>query len=179
MSKFNEVFLFVLFIFIFLASCTGEKIQLPENKKPKDDLKEKLLAMNVSFSQEEITEIQNYIKEDSLTTYLASPLSFWYNIKEEGSGEKIKIGDRVQVLYDLQLLDGTLCFSFEEKGAATIVVGKFSQTKALDEALLLLKEEGSGIFIFPSSLAYGVAGKKPCIPPWAPVIYNIVSVKKI
>jgi FKBP-type peptidyl-prolyl cis-trans isomerase len=167
-----------LFSFFLLFACVENKPQIPLNKSPKDNLKENLLEMNKMFAEKENQEIESYIKENKLETQ-KSPLAFWYKIQEKGEGRPIKKGTKVRILFNLRLLDGTICYTPQNKGKKEIVVGKIESTKGLDESLLLLNEGGSGLFIIPSALAFGIAGDQDCVGAKQPIIYEILHVEII
>ena len=58
-------------------------------------------------------------------------------------------------------------------------IGRYDINKGLDEAVLMLNEGGSGQFIIPSGLAFGMLGDLDCVEAKETVIYDIQSVEII
>jgi len=161
-----------------LVSCGAKEPQLPANKLPKDYTKENLLEMNVALAQKEEADIKAYL--DSVGENMQkSEGGFWYEIKSHGYGDSIRRGDKVEVMYQLSLLDGTICYTPQSGGKKNIVVGRADETKGLDEALLMLKEGGKGKFMIPANLAYGMVGDQKKIGSKKTIIYEITSIEKV
>ena len=167
------VLLFVLFI-----GCRNDRPHLPANKLPKDYTTENLLEMNRVLAEKETKEIEAFVQQNQLD-FTQSPLAFWYYIEYQGNGRPIKKGDKVRVTYNLSLLDGTVCYTPENKGDKTITIGKFDIIRGLDESLLLLNEGGRGTFIIPSDLAFAMIGDQDCIGAKKTIIYEIKTLEII
>ena len=172
-----EGFRGLVFIFILLfTGCRNEKPHLPVNKLPKDYTTENLLEMNRVLAEKETKEMEAFVEQSDIY-FTQSPLAFWYNIEYQGSGRPIKKGDRVRVTYNLSLLDGTICYTPQNKGDKIITIGKFDIIRGLDESLLLLNEGGRGMFIIPSDLAFAMIGDQDCIGAKKTIIYEIKTLE--
>lgn len=86
----------------------------------------------------------------------------------EGSGDSIKIGDRVQLFYEIRTLDSTLRLSSGRYEPVEMVVMPPTQLSsspqtiggilALNEALTYMKKGSKALLIFDSSLGFGQYG---------------------
>ena len=101
----------------------------------------------------------------------------WYCITKAGEGELFKENDRIVYNYQCHLLDGTLCYSSEDKGPDEIRLGRSELPAGLNEGLRLLRPGSEAIFILPPFLAYGLIGDGKKIPPRSPIVYNIQVVR--
>ena len=165
------------FILLFIG-CRNDRPHLPANKLPKDYTTENLLEMNRVLAEKETKEIEAFVEQSELD-FTQSPLGFWHHIEYQGNGNQIIKGDKVRVTYNLSLLDGTVCYTPQNKGDKTITIGKFDIIKGLDESLLLLNEGGRGTFIIPSDLAFAMIGDQDCIGAKKTVIYEIKTLEII
>ena len=140
--------------------------------------KENLLEMNRALAELEKKNVAEYIAKID-TSFQQSSSAFWYKIENNGNGAALQRGDKVQILFNLNLLDGSLCYTPNDKGNQTITIGRYDINRGLDEALLMLHEGGRGKFIIPADLAFGIIGDQDCVGSKQTVIYDILSVEKI
>jgi FKBP-type peptidyl-prolyl cis-trans isomerase len=140
--------------------------------------KENLLEMNRVLAELELKNIEKYIAETD-TTFRKSPSLIRYKIENQGAGKKLTRGDEVHILFNVRLLDGSVCYTPDHKGDRTISLGRYDITRGLDEALLMLNDGGRGIFIIPADLAFGMVGDGDCIGSKKTLIYEILSIEKI
>ncbi|GHT32082.1 hypothetical protein FACS189434_03060 [Bacteroidia bacterium] len=169
--------LFIVFLASVLSSCGNETPQTPLNKQPRNLTKENLLEMNRVLAELEMKNIEQYVAETD-SSFQKSPSLIWYKIEQQGSGKKLTRGDKVHILFNVRLLDGSLCYTPEHKGDRNISLGRYDITRGLDEALLMLNDGGRGTFIIPADLAFGMPGDGDCIGAKRTVIYEILSVEK-
>ncbi|MCQ2218181.1 MAG: FKBP-type peptidyl-prolyl cis-trans isomerase [Paludibacteraceae bacterium] len=176
MHDFWKIFV-PLLAFLALLGCRGDdRPQIPYNKLPKNTVNDDFLAMNVGFMELEREEINHYI--DSLNLNMDSTISgLRYRIDEVGYGDSVAKTDEVTVRYTITLLDGTTCDDLRDV-VKIVRLGKGDLIKGLEESIRLLKVSGSGTFILPSYLAYGVSGKSGCVPPWSPVFCKVCLIEK-
>ena len=96
------------------------------------------------------------------------PSGLFYFPLEEGTGDSIKIGDRVQIYYDLWTLDSIKKSSSGRYEPLQLIVSHPSQLssspnsiggmRALNEALTYMKKGSKSMLIFDSSLGFGQYG---------------------
>jgi FKBP-type peptidyl-prolyl cis-trans isomerase len=96
------------------------------------------------------------------------PSGLYYIELEEGTGDSIKIGDRVQIFYDMWTLDSSRVASSGQYEPLELVVLHpsdlgYSATlpediRALHEALTYMKKNSKALLIFDSGLGFGQNG---------------------
>ncbi len=152
----------------FLLSCSNtEQPQIPENKKPKDNLKQDFIDFNKGYMEFEENEIKDYIDSLQLDMKL-SPMGFYYRVLREGAGQKAEKTYRAYTLVTLAPLHSNPCSDYIEKpkdfvlGASNVIIG-------LEDVVLSMKVGGISDCIIPAMLAYGVSGLKGCVPSYSPV----------
>ena len=132
--------------------------------------------LNRYFVQKDRERIENYIERKNLKMTEA-PSGFWYKIKYEGSGDCFADYDKVVLEYEVNLLDGTRCYSSDDLGPKEVIIGKSSIEAGLNQGLKMLRSGDEAIFIIPPFLAYGLSGDGKNIPSRAILIYNITSAR--
>ncbi len=163
---------------VLLASCQDPAPQIPYNKLPKDDPTESLIEMNKEFAAIEDSLIRAYI--DSLSIpFTTTKSGLRYYITNQGEGDSISMTDQVTYRYSVKLLDGSTCDKLTDV-VKTENLGHCEIERGYREALSLLKQSGSGVFVMPSFLAYGVIGVPKCIPSWTPIecTITVIEVKR-
>ena len=146
-----------------------------------------ITAVSVTFfsCKENSLERQRKDELDKLNTYIRAhhaeldrrPSGLYYIELEEGTGDSIKIGDRVQLFYDIWTLDSLKVRTSGRYEPLDMIVSHpndlgFSATevqeiRALHEALTYMKKHSKALLIFDSGLGfgqngtYGIAGFTP------------------
>ena len=103
--------------------------------------------------------LKGYFAKNQLTP-AKTPSGLYYNVKEEGPGDKPMVGDSVTMNYTGTLLDGTKFDSntdtaFHHVIPFSFVLGRGSVIRGWDEGVALLKTGSKATLYIPSSLAYG------------------------
>lgn len=161
--------LIVPFFLILISSC-GYTPETSEQKKTlaKQDLEE----LNRYMVEKDRERIESFIERKGLSMQ-EDPTGLWYGIISEGVGELITTNDKVAYEYECSLLDGTVCYSSDNDGLKEIVIGKSEMEAGLDLSLRKLKAGGSGIFVLPPFMAYGLKGDGKNIPSRSVLVYKI------
>ncbi|MGQ9619726.1 MAG: FKBP-type peptidyl-prolyl cis-trans isomerase [Bacteroidales bacterium] len=173
-TKYYILFSIIILGLFIIASCNnqvGDTIQ-----KKKTGIKE-LEGVNSYLVQKDRERIQNYIERKSLVMK-ESPSGLWYCIINEGEGKFFGDNDRIIMEYNCSLLDGTKCYSSNDTGPKSIVLGKSIIEAGLLEGLKLLKPGGEALFIIPPYLAWGIPGDGKAIPSRAILVYEIKILNK-
>ncbi len=103
-----------------------------------------------------------------------TPSGLMYVVTEEGEGSKPKSGQMVKAHYTGTLLNGSKFDSSRDRGKPfEFPVGKRRVIRGWDEAFLDMKKGEKRILIIPYSLAYGVRGRPPIIPPKATLVFDV------
>lgn len=162
---------FLLFFLLFLLSCNGKDNQ-ENNRKVLKHSKESLEEINKSLIEKDDHLIRSYVNRRGWNMK-KSETGLWYMIIEKGDESKVVEGDIVKYNYKLRLFDGTLCYSSDDLGPKTIIVGQGGVESGLEEGLLLMSKGSKGRFILPPHLAHGLIGDENKIPARAIIIYDI------
>jgi FKBP-type peptidyl-prolyl cis-trans isomerase FkpA len=171
MVIFNRVTIrFLTLIFLLqLVSCRNISEKKISDSKPG---KNEMADLNRYFVQKDRERIQNYIERKNLKM-MESSTGLWYQILNDGTGDRLTDNAKILMNYECSLLDGTKCYSSEQLGPKEIVLGKSPIEAGLNEGLRLLKPGAEAIFIIPPFLAYGFVGDRKMIPSRAVIVYNV------
>jgi FKBP-type peptidyl-prolyl cis-trans isomerase len=102
-------------------------------------------------------------------------------VVKEGTGDLVKRGDLVSVLYKGQLLDGTVFDQTKDASKPfTFRVGRGMVIEGWEQGLQLMRPGEKRILIVPFELGYGTRGDPPKIPKRATLVFEVelVEVKK-
>jgi FKBP-type peptidyl-prolyl cis-trans isomerase len=129
-----------------------------------------LLELNRVMAETERKDILRFIEEKGWQMEYSSS-GFWYEIYDKGSGKPFLKNNLGHIEYSLSLLNGTNC---AENAPLIVKKGAGEEPRGIDEALGMLQEGGSGRFIIPSNLAYGMLGNEDrCVTSHAPIVYEV------
>ena len=114
-------------------------------------------------------------KKDTLHTFIDSQhgFKFYYLNQNPNADYTAQFGDIVTYDYSLSDLRGNELYQEKPDGDYKYNVDKEEVFQGLRSALKLLKEKESGVFFFPSSVAYGYRGDKDKITFNQPIIAKI------
>ncbi len=169
--KFN-LFLFSLFFFHLLTSCSGSGSEASDQGKDIRVKKEDLLRANRFLAGKDMELIEAYVKRRNWDIEF-SETGLGYQIFEHGNGTKIEKGRTITMEYKLSLLDGRICYSSDNDGPRSFRVGQGGVEAGLEEGVLMMREGDRARFVLPSFLAHGLIGDQNRIPPRAVLIYEI------
>ncbi len=123
-----------------------------------------------TFEKQRRNELK-YLEEFMRTHYSGKdprPSGLFYFPVEEGTGDSIKIGDRVQIFYDIMSLDSVSLLSSGRFEPVEMVVSppaqlssspkSISGLRSLNEALTYMKKGSKSLLIFDSALGFGQSG---------------------
>jgi FKBP-type peptidyl-prolyl cis-trans isomerase len=97
-----------------------------------------------------------------------------YIILQEGSGNLIKAGEKVAVLYVGRLLNGTIFDQATEKEKAFVFrVAREQVIQGWDQILQEMKLGEKRLVVIPAELAYGTRGQPPKIGRNASLVFEI------
>jgi len=165
----------ILFLSITFNSCKNKVTK--EDPRP-DWTTEESIKMQSTFTEEEEDEINLFLKRhnDWKMTKTGTGLRYFIHTKSDAI-DSAKVLDLVTVDYSIQLLDGTICYTSEDKGPQSFIVEKSDLESGLHEAIKLMCTGDKALFILPSHLAHGLIGDTDKIPPLMPIIYEIELLK--
>ncbi|MBT6377168.1 MAG: gliding motility-associated peptidyl-prolyl isomerase GldI [Flavobacterium sp.] len=169
-------FIFLL-VFLGVNSCSEQEARAPITSSKSNGLLSTISVLK-EINKAEETKIKNYIKKDSLHSYISSPNGFWYRYIVKNDSDTIfpVKGDIVQVSYDLLDLNDQIIYSKETNGIKEYVVDKEDFIPGLQAGIKLMKEGESMKFIIPSFNAFGVLGDEKKIGMNTSIISRITLI---
>ena len=170
---------YLLYSFLIILLFVKCKSETEETKKNKGNWTTKnSIEMQKTFAQEEEDEIDLFLKRHSDWKMTKTGTGLRYFIYEKSNlKDTAKIYDEVTVDFEIKLLDGTICYTSENKGSESFMIEKTDVESGLHEALKYMCTNDKALFILPSHLAHGLLGDSDKIPPLVPVIFDIHLLK--
>lgn len=162
----------LVFLLCSISSCSNSQNRKEQPSKSSQISLERYIEINKQLVGEEQKIIARYVEDEALEMN-TTETGLWYEISEEGNGDKIVKGKVVTLDYNIWLLDGTLCYSSANDGQKAFLVGQGGVESGLEEGILLLKRGSKATFIMPPHLAHGLIGDDDRIPSRAILRYEI------
>ena len=160
-------------LLLILQCCIlGCSDRSPQKKINYAAIKEPLIKANERFVRKESDEIDAYIHTHHLEM-LQTATGIRYKVLRPGTGATAKIGQYITMGFTVKLLDGSLCYSSQQKGPRTFKIGEDHVESGLHELATLLSKDEHVLVILPSYLAFGLIGDGGKIPPRASVVYDL------
>ncbi|WP_111683577.1 gliding motility-associated peptidyl-prolyl isomerase GldI [Winogradskyella tangerina] len=162
---------YLILIALTISSCKSPEARMPETVQSGSFLKESA-ERNKKLNEQEQRLIQDIIKNDPETDYIASESGFWYyyNTRVENDTIQPEFGDIIDFKYTISDIQGNEIYAETQK---TYVMDKQELFTGLREGLKLMKPEESVTFIFPSQKAYGYYGDDKKIGTNIPLICEV------
>jgi FKBP-type peptidyl-prolyl cis-trans isomerase FkpA len=153
------------------ASCGNDSNKATKQASSKE-MQQKLIDANKMYVKRESDEIDQYVNHKAwkMTT---TGTGLRYMITFEGKGELAKLEKYARVKYKISLLDGTVCYTSEEKGTKEFLIGQDNVESGLHEGIQYMHVGDKAVMILPSHLAHGLLGDDNKIPPKASVVYEL------
>jgi FKBP-type peptidyl-prolyl cis-trans isomerase len=171
----GQVKVFVWFVLSFTMMLILISCQQPvesDKKVNSKNIEESLLNANKHLVKTEDQQIDDFIKRYGwIMTETGTGLR--YLIYQQGEGEKAEKGNTVTIGYTTSLLNGEICYSSEETGNKTFIIGQGGVEAGLEEGILFLKKGDRAKIILPSHLAFGLVGDGSKIPAKATLVYDV------
>lgn len=166
----------LLLLSLLLISCAEQPARRPVFKSSGSFMKESI-ERNKLLAKEEEAIIENIIKNDSLTKYIASANGYWYTYISKNATETLfpKKGDVIYFTQTVNDINGNLIY---EESNQEYNVDQEVVTIGLRSGLKLLKNNEKVRFLFPSQLAFGYRGDQNKVGMNTPLEY-IIEVEKI
>ncbi len=134
--------------------------------------KEMLLNMNRDLISAESKLIQKHLEDDKIEMQQTKS-GLWYQILNDSIGDIARKGQMIHLIYKIEMLNGTLCYSSDQNGIWSFEVGKGNVESGMQEAVNMLSVGDSAQLIMPPHLAHGIAGDGDRIPGRTILKYNI------
>jgi FKBP-type peptidyl-prolyl cis-trans isomerase len=169
-------FLFIGFTIAVINSCSDQKLE-PGKIPTQQQINSSMEEYNRQFARDESVQIVSYIERRGWEMQ-STGTGLRYMIYEMKDSPIAKMGDLVEIEYEVSLLNGDVLYSSEESGSRSLEIGKANIESGLHEGLLLMKIGERAKFILPSHLAHGLSGDNEKIPPRSSVVYDIKLLNK-
>jgi FKBP-type peptidyl-prolyl cis-trans isomerase len=161
----------LLVALLLLAACSEKKVA-DNSVVGAKDMREPLLRANTFLVSADSLRIVAYNKE-SKWHLRPTESGLWFEITKQGRGKLAGMGDAVKVKYSTKMLKGPVIYCSDSLGVLSFVLGKGTETRGMEEAIMLLAKGGKARFVQPPFLAYGLVGDGKMIPPRAIVVSEI------
>lgn len=169
--RFKQYFPILFAIIILGESCNNQKNN-NKNRLTKQEVENLLLDANKLQISYDTQRVVSFIRLNEWNMN-QTKTGMWYEIIESHNGPQIKKGDVVALSYQIQLLNGKMCYNSDSVGPKVFKVGKGGVESGLEEGILLLKGGDSARFIMPQYRAHHLLGDGEKIPPLSTIIYNL------
>ncbi len=167
---------YIMCVFSFgtaFLSCKSEPEDKPVYKIKKQAIKDQFVKANQQVVQKENDEMDYYAKSHQMN-FVNTPSGIRYYVYQPSAkGDSIKDGDQITIRYTVSLLDGTECYSSQNDGPKTFIVGHEDLESGIHKGVQLLKKGDNALLMIPSHLAHGLLGDMNKIPPQRAIIYDI------
>lgn len=144
---------------LFFYSCAEQEARRPVSQKTATVLSETIEQKKELIASEN-KFIEDHIAKDSMNTYTTSSFGFWYTYvsKNENESTSPKIGDEVEITYNITDINDVVIYSKAALGVKKYTIDKEDFIPALQEGLKLMKVGETITFVIPSYRAFGLVG---------------------
>lgn len=166
----------VLALGMNLVTCCSQK---QEARKPishsSGEFMKQSVERNKKLNDTEEKLIENVIKKDTASHYIASTKGYWYSYEVQNNNEIItpKKGDIAIFDYEFKDLDGNIIYSKEELKPQKYYVDKQDMIIGLRDGIKLMKKGETITFLFPSHMAFGYHGDNNKVGTNKPLICTV------
>ncbi len=161
------------------SSCnSGPGNQKNISKEEYKNYDKSIQAANRYLTTLDAERIENYARRRDWDMKVTES-GLWYQIYENGSGDKAREGQIAVLNFKISLLDGTLCYSSDSLGSKEFLIGQGGVESGLEEGILMLHPGDKARFIMPPYKAHGLLGDMKKIPARSIIVYEIELLKLI
>ena len=175
----NRIILNISLILLLLSCKNNNQEARDPIQHQKSHVDMESVRHNQDLNRREEAYISKMIAQDTAHHYIDSGHGFQYYYLKKNTSSRIRpqVGDKVLLTYEISDLSGNIIYSFDEIGKKTYNVDHENYFRGFREAVKLLKEGESAVFIFPSSAAYGFHGDEKKIGTNIPLILKLKILK--
>ena len=168
-----KISLLLFSFFLVMVSCVNPVPRKPVVRKTSSFMQESI-RINKNLNAVEEKAINEVIRKDSLSHYIASSKGFWYKY-EHKTANKIfpEFGDKLSYSYEVSDLSNGLIYNQEDIGEKTYLVDQQDIIEGLRNGLKLMNEGDIITFLFPSHQVYGYLGDENKVGIKQPLIYKV------
>ncbi len=166
---------------ILFSSCIG--LLFSCEQEPEESLKtpdwsvSHSTTMNEQFTREDEINIRLYLsrRENWDVKSTGSGLRYW--IYEDKEGPTAQGGDRVDVKFQVKMLNDSLLYQTEGNEVSTFKVDRSDIETGVMEGIKYLSEGDKAKLIIPSHIGHGLLGDFNKIPPLVVLVIDLELVK--
>lgn len=159
---------------LFVFGCKSNKKQATQSDHAA--FKENMVKANRGLVEMDQDRIKAYVNRRGWEMDV-SETGLWNQILSSEEGDSVFLGKVVHLKYQINLLDGTFCYSSDSTGNLVFKVGHGGVESGLEEAVLLMKTGDKGRFVMPPHLAHGLLGDNDKIPSRTIIVYQAELLK--
>ncbi len=134
---------------------------------------EQFVKANKQLVQKENDDMDYYSKTHQMPFKKTGSGVRYFVYKAAAKGDSIREGMEITMNYTVSLLNGIRCYSSEENGPKTFMVGKENIESGIHKGVQYLKRGDKALLLIPSALAHGLLGDFDKIPPQMPIVYDV------
>ena len=131
-----------------------------------------LLDANRKLAEREALDIDAWVARQGLSLERTGT-GVRIKLVVDSAGTKAKPLQTASILFDVSLIDGTVCYSSAPGEPEDFIIEKDDVESGLHEAIQWLSPGDSAIIVIPSHRAFGLAGDSRKIPMRSTVIYHL------
>ena len=160
--------------FGLLFSCEEKPEELPQEP---DWSVEHSTTMNEQFTREDEINIRLYLsrRDNWETKSTGSGLRYW--IYEDKEGPIAEAGDKVDVKFQVKMLNDSLLYETEGNEVSTFKVDRSDIETGVMEGIKYLSQGDKAKLIIPSHIGHGLLGDFHKIPPLQVLVIDLELVK--
>lgn len=157
-----------------LVSCKSPEARKPVSHQSGSFINASV-ERNIKLNKTEKEKIEQIIKADTNSEYIASESGFWYTYETKVEQDTIKadFGDIVNFDYNVKTLSGQTIYSDDDIRPRNYTMDKEELFTGLREGLKLMKPGETVTFLFPSQKAYGYYGDTERIGTSIPLMCKV------
>jgi FKBP-type peptidyl-prolyl cis-trans isomerase len=172
-SKMNFRILHCLLLLLAATACGSDNPkQVAVNRHAKSK-EVQTSEMHKQWIAEDREAIAKYVERRGWTMTETGTGTLYYIYSRNPEGELGEEGRIATVEYTVQLLDGTMCYSSDEDGAAMVRIEKDDIESGIHELLKIMRVGEKAAVILHPHRAHGLIGDMDKIGPQTVVIYNL------
>ncbi|GET44769.1 gliding motility-associated peptidyl-prolyl isomerase GldI [Capnocytophaga felis] len=167
--------IFLIIIAVLGIACSEKQARRPISVKSGNTFLKESAEKNKKLLNSEEALIDSIIKKDTLHNFIDSQhgFKFYYTQQNPEATYTAQFGDKVTYNYSISDINGNEIYEESKEIDYQYFVEKEELFLGLRSALKILKEGESGVFFFPSEIAYGYRGDKDKIESNQPIIAKI------
>ncbi len=163
---------YIVCLGLILSSCGAEE---QEETNEFNWTKQNSSELSENLAQQEEVDIEAYLIMRPEWEMIETGSGLRYFIYEEGpeDGPTPRSGQDVEIELNINLLDGTECYSTESDEVLILRVDRSEVESGIQESFKHLSEGDKAKLIVPSHLAHGLVGDMDKIPPLSVLVIDI------